>query len=116
MNIHEAQRIAPVITAFANGKEIEYKYKNGQWISSTEPTFCPDYEWRIKPELKYRQYTFEEAKRLINCIIKHKNFSTIYSIEAVGDVGVYIVNQQVRFDSLLDNYTDINGKPLGVLL
>lgn len=45
------RRLLPVITAFSEGKEVEF-YENirKQWIRTKAPTFCEDHLWRVKPK------------------------------------------------------------------
>ena len=44
---------AAVIKAWADGEEPQYKSKiDGEWYSTLNPMFEPDWEWRIKPEQK----------------------------------------------------------------
>lgn len=51
MTPEDAARLLPVITAFSEGKEVEF-YENAskRWIRTTDPTFCEDYQWRVKPK------------------------------------------------------------------
>ena len=56
MNRERAKELLPIIQAFAEGKAIEYRYKDGKWKSPTisplfeDLSFNDDIEYRIKPE------------------------------------------------------------------
>jgi hypothetical protein len=50
MNRERARELLPIIQAFAEGKDVQYKANNGRWVCSTLPTFIDNYEWRVKPE------------------------------------------------------------------
>lgn len=61
MTREEAKQLLPVIQAYAEGKEVQYYYKNGEtWCGIEEPSFNPDSEWRVKPELTYRAFESQE--------------------------------------------------------
>lgn len=63
MNREEAKELLPIIQAFAEGKEVQYRcaYED-TWYDTSGPTFHLNYFWRIKLEPKhtvgYRQYYF----------------------------------------------------------
>lgn len=46
-----AKSVLPVIQAFAEGKTVQYKYKD-EWVDSYQPGFSMMVEWRVKPEKK----------------------------------------------------------------
>lgn len=57
MTPERAKKLLPVITAFVEGKEIEYLSTSGRWVSPVRLSdgnfhldFEADLEWRIKPE------------------------------------------------------------------
>jgi hypothetical protein len=56
MNRTEAKELLPVITAFANGEDVQWRdYMNGKqdnWISTDSPIFNPGLKWRIAPKPK----------------------------------------------------------------
>lgn len=49
-------KYAEVIKAWADGVEIQFRYRaNTIWHRTEQPSFSVDYEWRVKPEPnKYR--------------------------------------------------------------
>lgn len=51
MNREQAKKLLPLITAFAEGKEIQYKGDKGEWIQTNNPQWTLyAIEFRIKPE------------------------------------------------------------------
>lgn len=51
MTRKRAEELLPVIQAFAEGKEIEFKHKEGdEWFTQDYYVWDEDYEYRIKPE------------------------------------------------------------------
>lgn len=53
MNRERARELLPVIQAFAEGEEIEYRRSNSSsdrsWRVPTTPYFSDDHEYRVKP-------------------------------------------------------------------
>lgn len=43
---------AELIKAWADGAKIEYKTRGDHWSIAPTPSWCPDLEYRIKPEPK----------------------------------------------------------------
>jgi hypothetical protein len=59
--------------AFKEGKRVEFFSSSLKWEEidrNSEPTFAPHVQWRIKPEPKYRAFTYDEGKELIGKWIK----------------------------------------------
>lgn len=62
MNRENAQKMLPIFTAFAEGKTIQFKTVNRDWLDT--PCLYPDagiYEYRVKPEAAYRAWTKDEV-------------------------------------------------------
>ena len=64
MNRKEAAELLPIIQAFAEGRDIEYRTKgfNENWKKVTQiPALSfKSFEYRIKPEPKYRPFANAE--------------------------------------------------------
>ena len=63
MNREQVKQLLPLLTAFAEGKELQYRINSGTWQPCTvSPDLEKDHstiEYRIKPEpvvVKYRRY------------------------------------------------------------
>lgn len=41
---------AEIILAWASGAEIQWRRKGGKWFDCPNPSWCPNNEYRIKPE------------------------------------------------------------------
>lgn len=79
MNRKEAIELSPIIQAFAEGKDIEYRSKgfNEDWkkvIQIPEVSF-KSFEYRIKPEPSYRP--FANAEECWNEMKKHQPFGVV---------------------------------------
>ena len=78
MTREEAKELLPIISAFAEGKEIEYYDCNDDdWIKTDTPIWTSKINYRIKPEPKYRPFKTQEE--CWNEMLKHQPFGWIYS-------------------------------------
>lgn len=111
-NIRQPHKHAEIIKAWADGEEIEYlSPTTGKWNDATSPTWEIDYEYRIKTEPEYIPFDFSDAEMLIGKVIKHKDGDVICSIFSLTPKGL----NNVRFESVLENYTFLDGSPCGKL-
>ena len=82
MDRNQAKELLPIIKAFAEGKAIEVKINN-VWKdvdNNHNCVFLPDsYEYRIKPEPKYR--SFANAEECLQEMLKHQPFGWIKAKE-----------------------------------
>lgn len=80
MNRKEAAEFSPIIQAFAEGRDIEYRTKgfNENWKKVTQiPALSfKSFEYRIKPEPSYRP--FANAEECWQEMLKHQPFGYIY--------------------------------------
>jgi hypothetical protein len=62
MTPQKAQELLPIITAFAEGKQIEIKFNRpgSEWVPDDSPSWQPDFDYRIKPEPKTRPWSKPE--------------------------------------------------------
>lgn len=62
MTRERAKELAPIIAAYAEGKDIEYRVnEDDSWDIQYEPIFTGKGDYRIKPESKRRLMTREEV-------------------------------------------------------
>lgn len=81
MNRKQAKELLPIISAFAEGKTIQYYYIDAGW-ADIDPDGAADFsdnpsKYRIKPEHKYRPFSNKEE-----CwqeMQKHQHFGWIKS-------------------------------------
>lgn len=90
MNRNQAKALLPIIQAYAEGKAIESRCIKGDkslWYDDEDPSFDNDFEYRIKPEPKYRP--FKNAEECWQEISKHQPFGWIISPN--GEVNSLII-------------------------
>lgn len=122
MTREEIKKNLHLITAFAEGKTIQYyddEKKN--WISVEDhPSFCYALKWRIKPEPKYRP--FESEKECWDEMLKHKPFGwvkideTYKSIASLQEKYLYLnsENSLRHYSTLFRDATFVDGEPFGI--
>ena len=129
MTKEEVKELLPIMQAFAEGDEIQYRNNYNEWIDVktgeelcfTRPSSC----YRIKPEPKYRPFKSQEEcwQEMLN----HQPFGWIKSNEdghyamvtTVDDIEgeKYIAisgNNLWSFDDTINNYTFADGTPFGI--
>ncbi len=101
MTREEAKNLLPIIQAFSEGKTIQSRCITGEtplWWDDNNPTFeIDDFDYRIKPEPKYR--SFRNAEECWNEMKKHNPFGWIKCKEGYFNI-VYVNNFYV---GLADN-------------
>ena len=117
-----------IISAFAEGKTIQYKTDTGSWHDLTENEGLPmgtleeePNKFRIKPEQKYRP--FKDAGECWNEMQKHQPFGwvkdrngskfVIENVDSRGFVEVYDEGT-CSFKEVFENRTFVDGLPFGV--
>ena len=134
MNRKEAAELLPIIQAFAEGRDIEYRSKgfNENWKKVTQiPELSfKSFEYRIKPEPIYRP--FKDAKECWNEMLKHQPFGWVKSkdkgyFHLIGlvqwsseleDVMITLAtseNLARSSHSIYENYIFADGTPFGVV-
>ena len=129
MTKEEVKELLPIMQAFAEGDEIQYRNNYNEWIDVktgeglcfTRPSSC----YRIKPEPNYRP--FKNKEECWQEMLNHQPFGWIKSNEdghyamvtTVDDVEgeKYIAisgNNLWSFDDTINNYTFADGTPFGI--
>ena len=125
MTKEKAEKILPVIQAIINGQKIQVNINN-RWQDVDENhncAFLPEsYEYRIKPEPKYRP--FANAEECWKEMLKHqpfgwlkdKNDGHLTLITVVDNDNMMALNGRVGWDflSMMNNYVFADGTPFGV--
>lgn len=78
MNKNQAKTLLPIIQAFCEGKTIQSRCIKGDkslWYDDEDPSFDDDFEYRIKPESKYRP--FANAEECWAEMEKHQPFGWV---------------------------------------
>ena len=122
MTREEAKELLPIIQAFAKGKTIECKNLFGSWAEAKCPSWSNNFEYRIKPEPKYRP--FKSQEECWNEMMKHQPFGWIRSInnqclrniDSIGHTtrGIGINNSVMYFNTAFNEYKFIDGTPFGI--
>ena len=120
MERKNTKELLPIITAFAEGKEIQF-FHRGVWNDVPYPKFDEEpYLYRIKPEPKYRP--FKSREECWNEMQKHQPFCWVKCIktknlEQITYVGPSIVSMSDTnpyFSTAFDKYKFADGTPFGI--
>ena len=144
MNRTIAQKFINCIQVFADGKTIQAKLfgcNESKWGDCDNPSWSPDYDYRIKPETKYRSFkdcdelikTYDRLftektglERLENNLdltliwVKSKEYGTRHLITSFGKIRttdidmVELSNMSYSMIELFDYFTFLDGSPCGV--
>lgn len=124
MNRNKTKELLPIIQAFAEGKAIESRCVKGDkslWYDDKDPSFDDDFEYRIKPEPKYRP--FKDAEECWAEMLKHHPFGWVKDKEtpkflvckALGNLFfIGIEDKPYNYKEVLRDYTFADGTPFGV--
>ena len=127
MNRKEAAELLPIIQAFAEGKDIEYRTKgfNEDWKKVTQiPALSfKSFEYRIKPESKYRP--FANAEECWQEMQKHQPFGWVRSKDdgsralitlmiSERDISINSISGLTMYE-LMEKFTFDDGAVFGIL-
>ena len=129
MTTEEAKKLLPIIKAFAEGKNIQYKEDIDRWVDIENPSFRSFVEYRIKPESKYRP--FKTKEECWNEMLKHQPFGWVKSkdkgyFHLIGLVQwaseledvmiIFATSEQLARSScsLFEDFTFADGTPFGI--
>ena len=130
MTREEANELLPIIQAFAEGKTIQVRINNdSSWtdLLDTKLEISNLYEYRIKPEPKYRPFKTQEE--CWNEMHKHPNFGWIkgnvtgeykqivriynYNAELIFNIG-YNGSADYSPEMMFSSYIFADGTPFGI--
>lgn len=124
MDRKQVNEILPILVAFAEGKAIESRCIKGDkslWYDDEDPSFDNDFEYRIKPESKYRP--FKGAEECWQGMQNHQPFGWVkwndvrYNIYVVSSTSVCLINgncENMDFAYAYQKLTFADGTPFGV--
>lgn len=126
MDRNQAKQLLPIIQAYAEGKPVQSRCIKGDtslWYDDEDPSFDDDFEYRIKPEPKYRP--FANAEECWAEMQKHQPFGWIKGKEGwhrslitsiVADEEEVYINGISGFvlDEIMEHYAFSDGTPFGV--
>lgn len=122
MDRNQAKELLPIIQAYAEGKVIESRCIKGDkslWYDDEDPSFDDEFEYRIKPEPKYRP--FKDAEECWAEMLNHQPFGWVvgrrdgvmYLIRCLEYVSVY-TSIQYSFKDAFDKFAFADLVPFGV--
>ena len=123
MTREEVKEMLPVLQAFAEGKTIESRCIKGDkslWYDDEDPSFDNEFEYRIKPEPKYRP--FKDAEECWVEMQKHQPFGWLKSKKDGYYSFITMLNYRFRlngydgwrFDDVINKFTFADGTTFGV--
>ena len=123
MTREEVKEMLPVLQAYADGKTIESRCIKGDkslWYDDEDPSFDNDFEYRLKPEPKYRP--FKDAEECWAEMQKHQPFGWLKSKKDGYYSFITMLNYRFRlngydgwrFDDVINKFTFADGTPFGV--
>lgn len=111
MERKNTKELLPVITAFAEGKEIQF-FHCGVWSDLLSPKFDKEpYLYRIKPEPKYRP--FKSVEECWGEMQKHQPFGWLKSKTSL-QLNTYEISEYSDWERRFNNYTFADGTPYGI--
>ena len=126
MDRNQAKALLPIIQAYAEGKAIESRCVKGDkslWYNDEDPSFDDDFEYRLKPDPKYRP--FKDAEECWHEMLKHHPLGWVKDkqdghyvlITGVDDdtCGMSLNgNAAWSLSGIMDLFTFADGVPFGV--
>lgn len=124
MTREEAKKAAEVMSAFAEGKKIEYKVREGDEWRPINELDTPLFDWnsteyRIKKEPTYRPFT--NAQECWEEMHKHSDFGWVRRgthYLNIGELNITFVLLEASddvfvFEDAFNKFTFIDGSPFG---
>lgn len=123
MNRNQAKALLPIIQEYAEGKTIQSRCVKGDtslWYDDEDPSFDDDFEYRIKPEPKFRP--FKDAEECWQEMQKHQPFgwvkSTLFKdlalVKRVTTLYVEINRDIIDYKDALEKFTFADDTNFGV--
>ena len=124
MTKEEAKVLLPIIQAYTEGKAIESRCIKGDkslWYDDEDPSFDNDFEYRIKPESRYRP--FKDAEECWSEMQKHQPFGWIKDRDGdktfIGSINsdnsTFTCSSEILFlKEIFEDFTFIDGIPFGI--
>ena len=122
MNRNQAKKFYPILQAFAEGKVIErrtrtWEFNKGwqystNWEKTEELKFQDTYEYRIKPEPKYRP--FKDTEECWNEMQKHQPFGWTKLKGEIEYSFITDINDNINYSDAIRDYTFADGTPFGI--
>lgn len=124
MDRNQAKEFYTILQAYAEGKAIESRCVKGDkslWYNDEDPSFDDDFEYRLKPDPKYRQ--FKDSEECWNEMQKHQPFGWIKDRDGdktfIGSINsdnsIFTCSSEILFlKELFEDFTFVDGTPFGI--
>ena len=113
MTKEEMKSLLPIITAYTEGRTIEW-YSKGQWTTFEDGIFADAaINFRVKPEPQLVPFTFEDVEFLVGKWIKVKGTKSAAALATVNVDGVRTYFNSITFVDLMLSHTFLDGTPCG---
>lgn len=127
MDRNQSKKLLPIIQAYAEGKTIQSRCIKGDtslWYDDEDPSFDDDFEYRIKPEQKYRPY--RNLKECFHDMKNHDPFGYIRKKQkgdlelitgTLDDEHEYLklsVSVMSTLKTVFERYTYFDDSPFGI--
>ena len=123
MTRKEAKELLPIIQAWTEGKEIQFKSRSGRWTDLEENEglsfVYSSSDYRIKSEPKYR--TFKNQEECWNEILKHQPLGwiknecgNIFNIIAIFKEAIKLNERDTYYSELFKQFKFIDDTPFGI--
>lgn len=130
MTIEEAKKMLPIIQAFAEGKEIEFRSKvfDEEWkkVNEIPGLSYSSFDYRVKPEPEYRP--FKDADECWQEMLKHEPFgwvrnkfnhngviATIICLDSRKEFRIHTnFNHGNTSEDMINSFIFADGAPFGV--
>ena len=111
MERKNTKELLPIITAFAEGKEIQF-FHCGVWSDLLSPKFDKEaFLYRVKPDPKYRHFKYVEE--CWNEMQKHQPIVWLKSKTSL-QLNTYEISEYSDWERRFNNYTFADGTPYGI--
>lgn len=122
MTREATKNLIVVMQAYVDGKQIQYTDGESEyWIDVESPEWDPNYDYRIKPEPKYRPFAHadecwqEMLKHQPFGIMSSKNRKDYMSFKSLNDEGCDFCGYEGEsFESAFDDIQFADGTPFGI--
>lgn len=140
MTREEAKTMLPIIQAFAEGKEIEFRSKgfDEEWkkVNEIPGLSYSSFDYRVKPEPEFRPFKNADecwqemlkhqplgwvkekgnkpSYRLLACISENTEASVCFASYGSVNRGV-VIHSSCRFGKMFNAFTFADGAPFGIL-
>ena len=111
MTREQAKAILPIMQAFAEGKTIQFRVCKDRWIDIDDPSFDVQFNYRIKPEPKYRP--FKTKEECFSEMLKHQPFGWVKDKDGHNILVLSFGNDR-DLDYWFATFTFIDGTPFGI--